>query len=201
VTTFHCTQNALSHIGADEKVLYAETPTLIDANLITLVAGMVTTTVFLIEVGVYLTGSLDLESFAVLDLPPAAQVAAAVGWYPLCMLLVARSFQRFRRRYLVLTNKKIVYRDGNEQPRIVPYSGLSGAVTIEGEYHHCCFVTDVLLTFDEDVDKLERLASLHNPNAVEAKIKAIVHALRQKRNAGKTASSSAQQHHDDDSSV
>lgn len=162
---------------------------------------MVTTTVFLIEVGVYLTGSLDLESFAVLDLPPAAQVVAAVGWYPLCMLLVARSFQRFRRRYLVLTNKKIVYRDGGEHPRILPYSVLSGAVTIEGEYHHCCFVTDVLLTFEDDVDKLERLASLHNPVAVEAKIKAIVNALRQKRKATTSSNAlSSSSHHAADES-
>jgi hypothetical protein len=176
-------QNALSQIGADEKVLYAETPTLIDANLITLVAATVTTTIFLIEVGVYLTGSLDLESFALVSLPPAAQALAAVGWYPLCLLLVARSFQRFRRRYLVLTNKKIIYRDGNDAPRLIPYAALSGAVTIEGELHQCCFVTDVLLTFEDDVNKLERLSSLHNPTSVETKLKAIISALRQKRAA------------------
>jgi hypothetical protein len=176
-------QNALSQIGADEKVLYAETPTLIDANLITLVVATVTTTIFLIEVGVYLTGSLDLESFALVSLPPAAQALAAVGWYPLCLLLVARSFQRFRRRYLVLTNKKIIYRDGNDAPRLIPYAALSGAVTIEGEMHQCCFVTDVLLTFEDDVNKLERLSSLHNPTSVETKLKAIISALRQKRAA------------------
>ncbi|MBT9557251.1 MAG: hypothetical protein IV100_14525 [Myxococcales bacterium] len=168
-------------------MLYAETPTLIEANLITLVGAMVTSTVFLIELGVYLTGSLDLESFALVNLPPAAQVAAAVGWYPLCLLLVARSFQRFRRRYLVLTNKKIIYRDGNETPRLIPYHVLSGAVTIEGECHQSCFVTDVLLTFDDDADKLERLSSLHNPTSVEAKLKAIISALRQKRAADAAA--------------
>ena len=100
------------HIGADEKVLYAETPTLIDANLVTLVSASAATTLFVIECGVWLAGSLDISSFLVVDLPPAAQWAAAVAWYPFVMFLVARSLQRFRRRYLVLTNKKIIYRDG-----------------------------------------------------------------------------------------
>ena len=49
----NCTslQNALAHIGADEKVLYAETPTLIDANLLSLLFGSVCTTLALIEAG------------------------------------------------------------------------------------------------------------------------------------------------------
>lgn len=44
-------QNALAHIGADEKVLYAETPTLIEANLVTLVFAVMTTSIFVIEIG------------------------------------------------------------------------------------------------------------------------------------------------------
>eukprot|EP00019_Armaparvus_languidus_P000518 CAMPEP_0168592310 /NCGR_PEP_ID=MMETSP0420-20121227/7659_1 /TAXON_ID=498008 /ORGANISM="Pessonella sp." /LENGTH=192 /DNA_ID=CAMNT_0008628279 /DNA_START=18 /DNA_END=596 /DNA_ORIENTATION=+ len=173
-------QVALSHIGSDEKVLYAETPTLIEANLITFVFAMVTSTIFLLEVGVFLTGSLSLESFELLDLPYPAQVALSIGWYPLALFFVWRSFSRFQRRFLVLTNKKIIYRDGSETARVIPYSTLTGAATIEGECHQSCIVTDVLLTL-KDTERLERLSSLHNPGTVEAKIKGILQAIRQKR--------------------
>ena len=41
---------------------------------------MVTSTIFLLEVGVFLTGSLSLESFELLDLPYPAQVALSIGY-------------------------------------------------------------------------------------------------------------------------
>ena len=72
---------ALANIDSDEKILYAETPTLLEGNLTTFVVLIISTTLFIIEVGLWFADSLRCvqrrASSVARTMAPAPQVSRA----------------------------------------------------------------------------------------------------------------------------
>jgi hypothetical protein len=121
-----CRQAALKHIDADEKVLYCETPTVLDANLIPFVFLLISTTLFVIQIALFFMGSLDMDFLEVVRLPDMVENGIVIMWYPVVLLFVAVSYQRYLRRFVVLSSKKIIYRAGDSQVKTVTWPTITG---------------------------------------------------------------------------
>jgi len=167
--------SALSYISNTERVVYAETPAYIEVNVLPLLLGTLSASLFVLQLGLAAASVVDFST--VLPLPAAVAQPIAWLWFPLVALAVVRAIRRNAHRFLILTSAKVIYSDASDEALIIPYADCTSASIVEGSYVRACFESDILVTLRHTANP-RRLECVRQPRIVADKLSALIALAR-----------------------
>jgi hypothetical protein len=167
--------SALSYISNTERVVYAETPAYLEVNVVPLLVGTLSASLFVLQLGLAAASVVDFAT--AFPLPPALAQPLAWLWFPCVALAVVRAVRRNANRYLVLTSAKLIYNDATDEALVLPYADCTTAAVVEGSYVRACFESDILVTLRHTAAP-RRLEAVRQPRIVVDKLSALIALAR-----------------------